>query len=660
MLSEDFEQAQYLSSQVEQARQRAVLAASDAGASRDDARSAEFAAREHAKKAGTVVTGVEQARDEAQAAADRAEAPTDSMVAELAGNPVSLTRAAVDQATGDMISTGGSTTQAAGDARWVTQTGADILVASEIERTGSETQVSGDNRWVTKLGADSTVAEVLSSGEASTAAVASITNPLYVSRQMASYNNVYVGKDALANLPSDWNVRNNNGFGIGALFSLRKGVYNDFFGLNAGYYLDGTGTTGMEATRNSGFGSNTQRFNRTGYNNSSMGRNSLQCNVAGSNNVALGPGSMAGLAPLGLDGIIKNGTPVNPNRNVGVGVSTLDLTGGDDNTAIGYGAGKSIKLAYGNTLVGSGAGGKIEETVGWNGKSQTNPSLSGTYSISGTFITFVFTAHGVDVGDTLRVGIEGQESQWFVAKTVPNGDTITCDIGYSPSSELSGSATLLSVLDASVTSTLSTFNTALGFNSLQNLNQPNSQGNTALGFAAGSVMVDGSDATFVRNCVMLGRNASVSGDAQVQLGNSGMTVYAQQAIQLRSDGRDKADVRPTVLGLDFIKKLRPVDYRWDVRSDYFEFDDSGNIKGELPRNGSKKRSRYHQGFIAQEVREVMDELGVEFGGFQDHKFNGGNDVLSIGYEEFIAPAIRAIQQINERLEILEGGSEGGL
>lgn len=190
MPTEDFEQAQNLSSQVEQARQRAVLAASDAGAARDDAWNALHAAREHANATSQVVDGAERARDEAQAAADRAEAPTDSMVATLAGNPVSLTRAAVDQATGDMITTEGSTTQAAGDARWlkrdgadiavaseiertgseiqvsgdarwVTQTGADILVAAEIERTGSETQVSGDNRWVTNEGADTTVSALL-------------------------------------------------------------------------------------------------------------------------------------------------------------------------------------------------------------------------------------------------------------------------------------------------------------------------------------------------------------------------------------------------------------------------------------------------------------------------------------------------------------------
>lgn len=137
MLTEDFEQAQYLSSQVEQARQRAVLAASDAGASRDGAHAAEQVAREHAKDAERVVQGAEKARDDAQAAADRAEAPTDAMVATLATNPVSLTRAAVDQATGDMITTDGSTTQAAGDARWVTSSGLDDSVSAVLGLDGS-------------------------------------------------------------------------------------------------------------------------------------------------------------------------------------------------------------------------------------------------------------------------------------------------------------------------------------------------------------------------------------------------------------------------------------------------------------------------------------------------------------------------------------------
>lgn len=72
MPTEDFEQAQALSSQVEQARQRAVLAASDAGAARSDAAGSEQQAREYARRAqaaADATSGAPQNAAEAKAAA---------------------------------------------------------------------------------------------------------------------------------------------------------------------------------------------------------------------------------------------------------------------------------------------------------------------------------------------------------------------------------------------------------------------------------------------------------------------------------------------------------------------------------------------------------------------------------------------------------------
>jgi hypothetical protein len=58
------------------------------------------------------------------------------------------------------------------------------------------------------------------------------------------------------------------------------------------------------------------------------------------------------------------------------------------------------------------------------------------------------------------------------------------------------------------------------------------------------------------------------------------------------------------------------------------------------KDGSKKRSRYHHGFIAQQVRDT----GIQFGGYQDHSINGGDNVMSIGYDEFIAPIVKTLQE----------------
>ncbi len=94
--------------------------------------------------------------------------------------------------------------------------------------------------------------------------------------------------------------------------------------------------------------------------------------------------------------------------------------------------------------------------------------------------------------------------------------------------------------------------------------------------------------------------------------------------------------------------------------------------GNLTHDGSKTRTRFHHGLIAQEVAEVIAQTGVDFGGYQDHAANGGDDVLALGYDEFIAPLIKAVQElaarndelaaenarVRERLSALETARDG--
>ena len=99
--------------------------------------------------------------------------------------------------------------------------------------------------------------------------------------------------------------------------------------------------------------------------------------------------------------------------------------------------------------------------------------------------------------------------------------------------------------------------------------------------------------------------------------------------------------------------MRPVDYKWNYRSDYKTWNDSTRSFDEVINDGSKTRTRYHHGLIAQEVGEVIDETGIDFGGYQDHKVNGGDDMLSLGYTELIAPMIKAIQEQSAMIEELK-------
>jgi hypothetical protein len=115
-----------------------------------------------------------------------------------------------------------------------------------------------------------------------------------------------------------------------------------------------------------------------------------------------------------------------------------------------------------------------------------------------------------------------------------------------------------------------------------------------------------------------------------------------------SDCRDKANIQPLSrnLGLPFIKKLNPVSFNWDTRQSYvdkcdFEYGEKdGTLVGE----------RKEYGIIAQDVRKALDELEEQFDGL---KYNAEQDAYRFTYEALIAPLIKSVQELSERLEIIE-------
>ena len=186
-------------------------------------------------------------------------------------------------------------------------------------------------------------------------------------------------------------------------------------------------------------------------------------------------------------------------------------------------------------------------------------------------------------------------------------------------------------------------NTAIGYDSLSS--NTTGHGNTAIGHLALRSL------TTYYNCTGLGANSAVTGSNQVQIGDTSVTVYAQKALVTRSDARDKLDIEDSPLGLNFIMKLRPRKYRMNSREAYFEEGEERDFTAK--NDGSKAGKRPHYGLVAQEVKETMNELGIDFAGYLDSKIDGGEDVLSLGYTEFIAPMIKAIQQQQQMIEQLQ-------
>jgi len=310
----------------------------------------------------------------------------------------------------------------------------------------------------------------------------------------------------------------------------------------------------------------------TATNNVAVGNGALGSCTGSSGNVAVGYSALSSLTSTYLE-------------NTAVGTNAAKVFTGGSMVAVGYDAGASATTGGNNTLIGHKSGCKIT-TGGSN------------------------TVVGESAFSTSQTG-DGNTSIGNQSLFVSNGGQNNTALGaVSGASCTTGSYNCLIGRAAGYAITTGNHNTAVGYQAMLSGNWTNS---TALGYAS-----------------------VVTGDNQVQLGNSSTTTYAFGAVQNRSDKRDKTDIRDTSLGLSFVMSLRPVDFKWDMRDDYHS---------EV-RDGSKKRTRFHHGFIAQEVPEF-------FGGFQNHSLNGGKDVMSLGYTEFIAPLVRAIQEQQKIISELE-------
>ena len=130
-------------------------------------------------------------------------------------------------------------------------------------------------------------------------------------------------------------------------------------------------------------------------------------------------------------------------------------------------------------------------------------------------------------------------------------------------------------------------------------------------------------------------------------------VYATNGTIQTSDVNLKKDITNATLGLNFINALRPVEYKW------------------------KEGSRKHQGFIAQEVKTVLDDQDAaaeqalwglntikegtrivvpvtDENGIPQKTEVDNEERQSLRYTELIAPLVKAVQELTTRVAALEG------
>jgi hypothetical protein len=164
-----------------------------------------------------------------------------------------------------------------------------------------------------------------------------------------------------------------------------------------------------------------------------------------------------------------------------------------------------------------------------------------------------------------------------------------------------------------------------------------------------------------------------SNDNAFSCGGSGSrwsTIWAANGTIQTSDQRDKTDITDSALGLDFVNSLRPVSYKWkvggqSVKQTWLDTEGTPIADGQpvpedavpgpdvvTPRPGV----RTHWGFIAQEVKAACDAAGVDFGGWVLSDESDPNSQQAIRPDEIIAPLVKAVQQLSQRISKLESPS----
>lgn len=168
------------------------------------------------------------------------------------------------------------------------------------------------------------------------------------------------------------------------------------------------------------------------------------------------------------------------------------------------------------------------------------------------------------------------------------------------------------------------YNTAVGVNALSGLGLADQ--NCAFGWNALSGVTTGG------NNIGIGTNAQVpsaTANNQVRIGNTNIS-YAgiQVAWSITSDRKWKANIQKTNLGLNFINQLNPVSY--------------------TRKNDEKQKTEY--GFIAQELEETLTKNGATNNGIITKDDEG---MLSVRYNDLIAPMVKAIQELTSENEKLK-------
>jgi trimeric autotransporter adhesin len=367
----------------------------------------------------------------------------------------------------------------------------------------------------------------------------------------------------------------------------------------------------------------------TGYANVEIGTDAYStttgcCNVGLGNQSALGNGSteigaqpgvsLSGQYEVAIGGDVLGGSAsstLTGNNNIAVGANTLSKlkTTGANNTAFGDNAGSNLTTGVNNTVIGYDVASATVTTAAEN-------ILIGTDSTTGS--PLLSTTSAIGIGTGAQVVSTDTAFGYQALKSTGTNSNDNVAIGYQALKSL----------------TTGTHDTAIGYSA--------GQGTTGITVGVGDTFV-GYDAqataATTTGSTALGYLASVTTSNTIVLGNSSITsINAQvQTITPISDRRLKKNIKALDLGLDFVKRLKPVSYRFNDNDETLRF-----------------------GFIAQDLEQAlppamqeMVETGKPSGLALLLRENDADRTYRISYGELYASLVKSIQERQARIDAVK-------
>lgn len=322
--------------------------------------------------------------------------------------------------------------------------------------------------------------------------------------------------------------------------------------------------------------------------------------------------------------------------------------------AIGNNAGDAGTAGQYNVLVGAYSGPDLEATseanvaVGYRALRNYTSGATGNVAI-GQECNYGSTRTGGDYNISIGMGAsyDGYSSDGNIAIGYGahyNGSTGTRNIGLGYFASSGNTTSGISGAD----------NIGVGYITLNQISSGSK--NTALGYSAGYNVTTGSYNTLIgHNAGTVFSPHTVSTDSnRIVLGDNNVTnAYIDVSWTVTSDARDKADVTPLPSSLEFVEALNPVTFKWDKRSKYWVTDEDGNVTSKPTPDGTHKGEQPFAGFLAQEVQQVIDDLGYVDDVIVD---NEQADLLKIKETALIPVLVKAVQELSAKVKVLEAAA----